>query len=54
MMYGYSWKLQGWAIQLYMSYTFNRVRGCRNVTFLVVFLTETAFDFVQNAPLFEL
>jgi len=54
MVYGYSWELQSWAIALYMSYTLNRVRGFRNFSFLVVFFTETAFDIVQYAPLFEL
>jgi len=47
MVYGYWWELQSWAITLYMS-TFNRVRGFRNVSFLVVFFTETAFDIVQK------
>ena len=54
MVYGYAWELQSWAITLYMSYTFNRVRGFWNVSFLVVFFTETAFDIVKYAPLFEL
>jgi len=54
MMYGYSWELQSWAITLYMSYTLNRVRRFRNVSFPVVFLTEAAFDIFQYAPLFEL
>jgi len=44
--YGYSWELQSWAITLYMSYTFNRVRGFRNVSILVVFFTEMAFNIV--------
>ena len=54
MVYGCSWELQSLAIILYMSYTFNRVRGFWNVSFLVTFFTETAFDIVQYAPLFEL
>ena len=54
MAYGDSWELQSWAITLYMFYTFNRVRGFWNVSFLVVFFTQTAFDIVQYAPLYEL
>jgi len=47
MVYGYSWELLSWAIiTLYMSYALNRVRGFWDVSFLVIFFTETAFDIV--------
>ena len=45
MIYGYSWKLQSWAVTLYMSYALDRVGGFRDISFLIVFFTETAFDF---------
>ena len=54
MMYGYSWELQSWAIALYMSYALDRVGGFRDISFPVIFFTETAFDIFQYAPLFEL
>jgi len=43
---GYSWELKGWTITLNMSYALNRVRGFWDVSFLVAFFTETAFDLV--------
>jgi len=54
MVYGYSWELQNWAIALYMSYAFHRAWGISYIFFLIIFFTETAFDFVQYALLFEL
>jgi len=44
MVYGYSWELWSWAIILYVSYTLNRVRGFWDVSLLIIFFTETAFD----------
>jgi len=43
---GYSWKLYGWTITLYMAYALNCVRGFWDVSLLVVFFTETTFDLV--------
>ena len=48
MVYGYSWELQNWAIALYMSYAFHRVREVY-VLLLVKFFTETTFDLVMPA-----
>jgi len=43
-MYGYPWELQRWAIALYMSNALDGVGRFRNISLLVVFFTETAFD----------
>jgi len=49
-----SWELKSRAIASYMSYAFHRVWGVSYSLFLIIFFTETAFDIVQYAPLFEL
>jgi len=46
MVYGYSWKLLGCTITLYMTYALNLVRGFWDVSFLVEFFTGTTFDLV--------
>ena len=54
MVYGYSWELQNWAIALYMFYAFHRVWRISYILFFIIIFTETAFDIVQYALLFEL
>jgi len=54
MVYGYSWELQSRTVTLYMSHTFHRFWVVMYVFLIIIFFTETAFIFIQYAPMFEL